>query len=475
VRRVVASFLALVVLAACYLALDVADVVPGILTRDRPVTALPQPEPSATATATIPRPLASTAPLASESTAPVPTRVGLRNHLATALDDPALGSSLGVSIRDGRTGKALLERDADTPRVPASTVKLLTAAAVGATLDPAQKLVTSVVRGSTPEEVVLRAGGDTMLARGRGKPTAVEGRAGLADLAKTVAAALPAGTAKVTLRLDLSYAAGPRYAPGWAMADVAMGYTQGVSMVGLAGQRPRPFHPSPARPEREVAAAFRAALAKEGITVTLAPESTWDRPAPDGATVLGEVESASVADVLALAMHDSDNALTEGLARQAAVAAGGETSFEAVVAFVLATVEEQGIDVSGVTMRDTSGLSSGQAVPARVLADLLALGTTGKQEGMAHTLAGLPVAGLEGTLHDRFAAAGTRPAAGIARAKTGTLTGASALAGTLVDRDGRLLSYVVLADRVTPTQLGTVAARAALDRFVAALATCGCR
>jgi D-alanyl-D-alanine carboxypeptidase/D-alanyl-D-alanine-endopeptidase (penicillin-binding protein 4) len=478
VRRILAALLAVGVLAVAYGALDVFDIVPGILTRDQP-RAVPTPT-ATTGTATpttvaIPTVNAAAQPLEPASaSAPIPDPAALAKALATVVADPALRPGPGIVVRDAFTGQTLLSKDATTARVPASTAKLLTALAVGTTLDPLATLPTRVVQGARPDELVLVAGGDTMLARGKGTPTAVEGRAGLGDLAGQVASALlGAGTTKVTLRLDTTYAKGPRWAPGWSQADVNAGYTGGVSMLGLAGQRAVPFKPAPRNPEAATGAAFVGALAKAGITATLAPESTWSTKVPAGATELGRVESAPIGDILALALDESDNALTEGLARQAAVKAGGSTSFAAAVSFVTTTVEARGVDLTGVTLKDTSGLTSGQAIPPQVLSDVLQLGADGSVPAMQDTVARLPVAGLSGTLATRFHAKSTRAVAGVARAKTGTLTGVSSMAGTVIDADGRVLSFVVQADGL-PGGVGTLNARAALDRFVAVLATCGC-
>lgn len=60
--------------------------------------------------------------------------------------------------------------------------------------------------------------------------------------------------------------------------------------------------------------------------------------------------------------------------------------------------------------------------------------------------------------------------AGYVHAKTGTLAGVTSLAGTVLTRDGALLSFAVLADRI-----GATSARPAADRIAATLAGCGCR
>ncbi|KRC88149.1 peptidase S13 [Terrabacter sp. Root85] len=514
-----------------YAVLDVADAAPGALT----VRPLPPPAPTETvATRTlpsVPQPTLSTsvAPplpsLAGDTVAP--SAAGIEQALASVRALPALRDSALV-VRDGQTGDVLLDQGGDELRIPASTTKLLSAAAIGQTFAPDETLRTVVREGDTPDEIVLVAGGDSLLNPGTGDPDAVAGRAGLRDLAGQVATALKgSGTTSVTLYVDETYAAGPTTAPTWASTFRSSGITGAVAMLGLSSQRAHGGAPGPADPVASVRSAFARQLEGRGIDVRLAargqapgvPGSPMPTPAadagasaapsdgatpsdgaspsggatpPEGATpdgarapttaaatptapasgpgaVLGSVESAPVREQLALALTDSDNALTEILSRQAAYRSGAGTDFAEVGAWVVSQVAALGLDTAGVTLSDASGLSRENRVRASLLSDVLVLGYDGKHAVLRRALDGLPIGGLTGTLADRFTGA-QHDAAGRARAKTGTLTGANALAGSVVDDDGRLLVFVGMVAGV-----GTNDARAALDRFVAAIASCGCR
>ena len=64
-------------------------------------------------------------------------------------------------------------------------------------------------------------------------------------------------------------------------------------------------------------------------------------------------------------------------------------------------------------------------------------------DGEDNLIDALPVAGEPGTLKYRLRMSGKR-----VRAKTGTLTGVSSLAGTVRDADGRVLVFAMIANTV---------------------------
>ncbi|MBK8730773.1 MAG: D-alanyl-D-alanine carboxypeptidase [Tetrasphaera sp.] len=199
-KKVVGGLIALALLAGGgYAVADARDLVPGVLT-------LPEPVPTGLT------PLPTSSPEPSASLGPAPTREGTAAAIGALLADPSLGGGAGAVVRDITSGEVLVSTDAERPRTIASTQKILSALAITDVLDAESTMKTTVVAGA-PGEVVLVAGGDTLLATGPGDPTAVVGRAGLGDLAAQVAAAAPAGP--LTVRLDASYAAGPPIPSAW--------------------------------------------------------------------------------------------------------------------------------------------------------------------------------------------------------------------------------------------------------------------
>lgn len=450
--------------AGAYATADAYDVVPGLVTLE------PEHEPAPpfpTAPAAVPGPDVEPVVPVADPAAPLPDAAALTAAAQAAAGHRWMGASTTVVVQDVLSGETLVDVAGQTPFEPASTAKLLTAAAAVTTLDPEATLRTRVVADGAGR-LVLVGGGDMMLAAGAGDPVAVNGRAGLVDLAAQVVRELRlAGTAQVELAVDDTLFTGPALNPGWTPAHSSLGYVAPVApiAVNIAKTREEPYPPRHADPAQHAVQTFADLLVAQGVEVTRVVRGE----APEQARELGSVESATVREIVRYALHTSDNTVSEGLGRLVAVEAGLPGSFDGATKAVLAAVAALGIDTTGARLADASGLAAGSAVPAEVLVDLMTLAADGEHPELLPVAVDTPVAGWQGTLADRLLEG---PARGLVRAKTGSLPGTTTLAGTVLTVEGRLLSFAVMTNGAPPG--GQLGPRRVIDALVQQMAGCAC-
>lgn len=355
------------------------------------------------------------------------------------------------SIKAATAPTDLYAANADTARVPASTFKILTFFTLSRHADLQARLTTRVVRQG--DALYLVAGGDSLLGAGASDPNQVVGRAGLATLAEQTVKAIAAGekpAGAMPIYLDTALFTGPSINPGWEEGDVSSGQITAIHPMALESHTVpgKSTASGPVRPEDAAVAAQQAfvdALNTAGkdssLSFTLAERAT----APTGATEVGAVESATLFEQARHMMLESDNALAEVLGRYAAIAAGREGSAEAAQQTVRQTLVDAGVTVDNLVQADVCGLSLTDRVTARTLVQTVAL--LNADEHAEQLMSTFPVAGVSGTLSDRFAAANSVHARGFVRAKTGTLYTVSSLCGVATRPDDtRLIFAIILND-----------------------------
>jgi D-alanyl-D-alanine carboxypeptidase/D-alanyl-D-alanine-endopeptidase (penicillin-binding protein 4) len=403
------------------------------------------------------------------SNAPVPVADGVAHELAGAARDPGLGGQLDGEVLDPTSGATLWARGADDPEPPASTTKLLTAVAALLSLGPDARLSTTAVRSG--RTIYLVGGGDVTLVANR-TPRGVPSyppAASLADLARQTAKALVAsGNRRLRLQVDASEWTGPRLARGWSPTYVTEGDVAPPTALEVDEGRTDPAVPLAARsedPAGQAGQVFAALLRHDGVHLR---GSVTSGEAPALATRLGVVQSAPVAELVQRMLATSDDDLAEALGRTIAIHDHQSADFSGAAAAVKARAESVGVPASAITLYDTSGLSHRDRATATGLVTLLRAAV--RNPRLSPVLEGLPVAGLTGTLASRYRTSPASQAAGVLRAKTGTLTGVNSLAGEVVDRSGRLLVFAFLAPHAPSPSI----TEAALDRLAARLVRCGC-
>ena len=379
--------------------------------------------------------------------------------------DPVLGTHVVGVVPDLAADRPVVRLGGAGPAMPASTTKLLTTTAALSVLGPEARFTTKVVAGGKGR-VVLVGGGDPFLAS-KPLPAAYPAHADLDTLAAATAAALQQeGRKRVRLGYDDSLFSEPSFNPAWPAHYLPEDVVSRVTALWVDEGRPAVGSGRVDDPSLYAAQTFAAALAAHGITVVGGPVHGV---AADGEEV-ASVQSAPLREIAARILEVSDNEGAEVLSHQVGVAATGHGTFADGAAAVTQTLHQLGVSAD-FDIHDGSGLSRENRISPMALVQVLRLALDPAHPELDPIATALPVAGFTGSLTNRF----DQPfpdSRGLVRAKTGTLTNVSSLAGIAVDQDGHEMLFALMADQIRKPD--ETKAQHALDAAAGALGACHC-
>jgi D-alanyl-D-alanine carboxypeptidase/D-alanyl-D-alanine-endopeptidase (penicillin-binding protein 4) len=386
--------------------------------------------------------------------------------VAPLLADPVLGNHVVGAVADLTADRPVVKFGGATAAMPASTTKLLTATAALSVLGPEARFATRVVAGGKGR-IVLVGGGDPFLAS-EPLPSAYPEHADVETLAAQVAGALRAqGRTKVRLGYDDSLFSEPSFNPAWPAHYLPEHVVSRVTALWVDEGRPAVGSGRVDDPSLYAAQTFAAALTAHGITVVGTPSHGV---ASDGREI-ARVESAPLREIAARVLEVSDNEGAEVLSHQVGLAVAGRATFADGAAAVTQTLGQLGVPTAGISIHDGSGLSRENLITPLALIGVLRAVLDPAHPELNAVATALPVAGFTGSLTNRF----DQPypeSRGLVRAKTGTLSNVSSLAGIAVDQDGHQMLFALMADRIKKPD--ETKAQRALDAAAGALGACHC-
>ncbi len=178
--------------------------------------------------------------------------------------------------------------------------------------------------------------------------------------------------------------------------------------------------------------------------------------------VIHTFQSAPLSQIVGETNRESINLYAEALAKRLAVAQDQPGSTEAAVNVIENYWQAEGVNVSGMYLKDGSGLSPNNAVSARQMAQIMGRAYRSSYGEVFN--ASLPVAGRSGTLSRMLR--GTI-AEGNLRAKSGYIGGVRAYTGYVDLPDGKTVAFAML---INHCACGASAMRQKLESMMVALA-----
>ena len=333
-------------------------------------------------------------------------------------------SNPSVSLIDVSTGKVVFESNANSPRKPASLMKLLSASATLRYLDPSKTFATSLALGPTLESVVIDGEYDPWISM-NSKEAIKMRRTSFYALASKSLSVIAQRSGEPVKKLQVYY------------NDL---YSKDV-------------------------ANFKAYYKKRGVIATIV--SVSDSKAKSLATEqIFYSTSPTVKEIMNWFLVWSDNIVSERMARLASRAAGNQFNEQGVAKTFDKVLRELGIDPSKIIVKDASGLSKQNKLTANILSQLLY--KIHSDPLFSQLIDGLPVSGKTGTLSKRYIESAPQ-AVGLVKAKTGTLSGTVSLAGYVQSGD-REYAFTIIADNIKRTNYASEQARKTLDIYLGKIA-----
>ena len=394
--------------------------------------------------------------------------------ISDQLESTSLGTFSGVVV-DPFTGDVLFSRNQAQAVPPASVMKIVTATAALEVLGADRTFSTTVKTSEDNNTVVLVGGGDPTLSRlDPGATTVYPGAPTLKALAEQTIATLQASLeegedvsiTEVVIDETL-WGTGNDWDDSWATSSRNAGFISLISPLQVDGDRANPAElvsPRGNNPAKRAGDAFVQALRAAGNKARFV--RVVSGAATEGATTLALVESKPLSELVGSVLKDSDNTIAETLARHVSFELGLSGSQESLGEALLGPLSGFGLASEGVSFQDGSGLSPLNRVTPEFVAGLLAEISV-NEAGLAPIADALPIAGVDGSLTDRFVGDNAVAREKVS-AKTGRLAEVQSLAGFVRPEGEPELVFAFFAEGTLGDE-----ARQALDTLVVGVYECG--
>lgn len=320
-----------------------------------------------------------------------------------------------ITVADG-SGRLLADVNGGRSRLPASNQKLISSAFALDRLGPDHRLSTQLWR--------LNDG--TLRLTGQGDPDlALPQLQRFAKLA--LASGGSSGSTQPRLTLQLAEEAPGNWWPsGWHDGDRSAAYGAPITRLAITSNAIDAAVMNPAgRLQTLMKRSLNQQTGSQG-QIQLSMVSAR-QPLPADAVLLHEEPSTTMYGLLSLANTESHNFTAEVLLRTAA----GSWDAEEAARSGQAWLQQQGLPLEGVRIRDGSGLDRANRVTSRFLTALLL--RMAQHPYSRQYFGSMAIAGRRGTLRNLFKGTSLD---GQVFAKTGTLTGVRAISGLLSTADG---------------------------------------